>query len=76
MNGRKAKTLRRIAEQKTKGMPEVSYELGKPPEYAARKNEQGDFIQPLRWYKSSLGIPKKLGYCTRKVHKDMKKLNK
>ena len=75
MNQRKAKLLRKIAQAKTEGMPELSYEIGSPPEYDARKNENGDFIQPLQWYKTTNGVPKKLGYCTRKVYQDMKKLN-
>lgn len=75
MNQRKAKRLRRIAEARTEGMPNVSYEVGQAPIYDAIKDDEGKYIKPYKFQKIERGVPRKMGYCTRKLYKDMKKLN-
>ena len=75
MNQKKAKRLHRIAEASTQGIPGVSYELGQPSRYEARRNDAGDFLVPYIFDKAARGVPKKLGYCTRSVYQKMKKLN-
>ena len=75
MNQRKAKRLRKIAQGSTAKMPDISYELGNSPEFEARKNKEGEFLRPYIFDKITRGTPRKLGYCTRKMYQDMKKLN-
>lgn len=75
MNQRRAKKLRRIAEASTENMPDISYEVGTPPVFDARKNKEGEFLRPYIFDKITRGTPRKLGYCTRKMYQDMKKLN-
>tara|TARA_R110002096_G_scaffold378997_1_gene573033 strand:+ start:385 stop:648 length:264 start_codon:yes stop_codon:yes gene_type:complete len=86
MNQKKAKYLRRVAEARTQGMPAISYEVGAVPKFLARRKEElnevtgqmeatGKYIVPYIFDKVVNGVPRKLGFCTRKLYQDMKRLN-
>jgi len=90
MNQKKAKNLRRIAKATAEArfngsLPNVSYEVGQLPKFEARRvmrlgtngllEATDEYVKPFIFDKVAKGVPKILGFCTRKIYQDMKKLN-
>ena len=71
MNGKKARSLRKAAQQATIGQKNVDYDYGRPPEYLVQRSNFGIIISIK---KTLAGIPRKLiKGCTRQVYQELKR---
>jgi len=71
MNGRKARRLRAEAFSLTVGQKKTRYVLGRPPQFVSVTSVNGTPTGEVR--KVVNGVPTKLGTCTRKTYKQLKR---